>query len=192
MNKNGISDDPNRNAPVSPSPRRRIAAGIVLGVLAAALAALLLPTVAARLRASATRTQCSDSLRGIGLALAAYAADNGGSHPPDLSSLYPKHVGNATLYSCPAAPSKWKDLVEGRRLDRATVSYIYVSGLREGDPPDCVLAFDRPGNHGGAGLNVMFSGARVRWMPESELDKAIAATRELAAKQGREIRLVGE
>jgi hypothetical protein len=167
--------------PPSPTKRRLAIAGVVVGgvVVVVLLLVLLLPEGAFGVpRTWALRTACSGNLHDIGMALHAYAGDYDGIFPPELAPLHPNYFASNLGYECPSR--------------RGKVGYIYVAGLRTADPLSCVLAFDRPGNHGKAGGNVMFIGARAQWMTEAELQKALAETRAEAKKKGREIKLVGE
>jgi hypothetical protein len=143
-------------------------------------------------REYARRTSCANNLHQIGTALSSYAGDLGEAFPPDLGKLYPGYIGKAETFSCPSARSRWQQIAGLGEVDQiTTTSYVYVAGLKDGDISTCVLAYDRPGNHKDGG-NVMFIGSRVQWMSAAELQQAIAETRALAKKQGREIKLVGE
>lgn len=166
-----------------------LTSGILLGAL---VAILVLVITVSKLNEFGRRDGCHIILRSIGAACASYSGDYDHCLPSDLGLLYPRYIDNASMYSCPSRPSEWAGITKTGPVSRETTSFVYVAGLRDNDPPDCVLAFDRPGNHGRAGVHVLFVGARVRWMREAELRKALAETRELARKDGREIRLVGE
>jgi hypothetical protein len=154
-----------------------IAAGGAMTLLSVVLLPALLMPAMVHSRASAQRSSCSNNLHQIGMALSCYAGDYDEAFPPNLDLLFPGYIDNGRTFECAER--------------RGRPGYVYVAGLHDGDPSGCVLAFDRPGNHKGGG-NVMFIGARVQWMTGAELQKALAETRELASKQGREIRLVGE
>jgi hypothetical protein len=172
-----------------------------IAVLLVIAMGFLAPIVASPRREGSLRPgqQCKQNLLRIGLACFIYADDNSGSFPPDLAALYPACVDNAKVFSCPTNPSKYREFAQTGRFTRESTSYVYVSGLKRGDPGDCVLAFDRPENHQGhQGRNVVFADTHIVWINKppaggpDEFKALLEKTREAVKKRGGEIRLVGE
>jgi prepilin-type processing-associated H-X9-DG protein len=135
---------------------------------------------------------CSSNLRMIGLAIRRYAQDHGEAFPPDFGALYPDYIDNPKLFSCRAKPSEWQRIQKTGEARPEWTSYVYVAGITDSDDTACVLAFDRPGNHGEDGLNVLFLDTHVEWCTFEEFEQHLAKTRALGRQSGREIRLVGE
>jgi len=141
---------------------------------------------------------CKSHLRQIGMACQIYADDNDGAFPTDLSLLYPEYLDSVRVFACTAKPGKWWKFTGTRKLPPEAIGFVYVSGLRADDPGDCLLAFDRPGNHQGPGGNVLYADAHAGYMnsppPDrpGQLKELLDQTRAAVKKRGGEIRLVGE
>jgi prepilin-type N-terminal cleavage/methylation domain-containing protein len=116
--------------------------------------ALLTPFIN-RMRARADVIKCSANVRLLSLALHMYAADHDDAFPPDLGSLYPGYVKAESVFDCPA--SKFTGTA-------ARSDYEYISGLSESSPPEEVIIYDRDGNHGGLGRNVVRVNGSVEWV----------------------------
>jgi len=69
-------------------------------------------------------------------------------------------------------------------------SYVYVSGLKEDDPEECVLMYDRLAKHGDKQHQVVLLDTNVRLLTTSELEAALARTREWVKKRNGAIRLL--
>jgi len=175
-----------------------------LGVLAGAavgIAAGALLLHSAQRETYSSRDNCRNNLRQIGMACQIYADDNDGAFPTDLSLLYPEYLDSALFFSCPKNPSRYQEFVKTGRFTRESTSYVYVAGLRADDPGDCLLAFDRIGNHRGPGGNVryvLYRGTHASYTnsppPDrpGQLKELLDQTRAAVKKRGGEIRLVGE
>ncbi|HOX08598.1 MAG TPA: hypothetical protein PK280_19540 [Planctomycetota bacterium] len=48
-------------------------------------------------------------------------------------------------------------------------SYVYLPGRSSAMPGDFILAYDKPGNHGSDGVNVLCIDSSVMWIRKSEL-----------------------
>lgn len=139
------------------------------------------------------RMDCASNLRQIGLACKQYAQDNGKAFPPNFAALYPDYVDSPKLFSCPSVPSEWPKIRETGKARNERTSYVYVAGLTDEDDAACVLAYERVANHGEARVHVLFLDMHVEWAPLKVLREIfLADTRARAAKNGREIRLIGE
>jgi prepilin-type processing-associated H-X9-DG protein len=120
-------------------------------------------------RQQARQVQCSNNLRQIGQGLIMYAATNQGQFPTKLSMLI-EHAGlPPQIFVCPHtsdtpaqgadAKAQAKDMERGGHL-----SYVYVGqGLTQNSPADSVLAYEKVGNHGNQGTNVLFLDGHVEW-----------------------------
>lgn len=117
-------------------------------------------------RERARKARCRSHLKQIGLAIQIFVADNEGRLPPNLELLFPKYIDDTTISSCPSKHGGVK---------RGEMDYAYVAGLKPADPKDCVLAYDKEGNHEG-GRNVLLISAEVKWMTEAEFRKTLAKT----------------
>jgi len=153
----------------------------------------LCPLAPSGIREYTRRMNCASNLRQIGLAIKVYAQENGEAFPPNFDVLYPVYVDEPKLFSCPSNPGEWQKIKETGEVHPEWTSYVYVSGLDDTDDAACVLAYDRAENHDGDGVYVLFLDTHVEWMPDpGKLAELLAKTRELAAANGHEIRLVGE
>jgi len=186
-----------------PKPKLRLRHGLLIAFLglscAAVVAAFFMVPSWLRKRESTNRTICMyGNLGAIARACQRYAQDHNGAYPQELGELCPNYLEHPRLFSCPSKPSKWKEAAGPGPFTRETTSYVYVSGVRRDDPGNCVLAFDRPGNHGGGGGSVVFAAGHVTWMNRldlhepGELNELLDQTREAVRKRGGEIKLVGE
>jgi len=116
--------------------------------------ALLTPFVN-KMRERADVLKCSANVRFLSLALHMYAADHNDEFPPDLGSLYPRYVKEEKVFDCPA--SKFIGTA-------AESDYEYVTGLSELSGPLEVIIYDRDGNHGNLGRNVVRVNGSVEWV----------------------------
>ncbi len=87
---------------------------------------------------------CLAHLKQIGLACSQYAEDYKGVFPSDLSLLYPNYVNSLENFICPGRRPK---VSEEDVLNNFTICYEYTTGLTKQDDPECLLLYDREGNH---------------------------------------------
>lgn len=146
------------------------------------LAAFLTPAVQ-KAREKARRTGCASNLRQIGIALHLYASDWEEKFPDRaglgavpykaLGVLYSEYLDTPKIFDCPSdtkatpASSDGTDLSDG--------SYAYDAGLAEKDRSTTVIASDNgiadgrqledADNHGTGGVNALFIGGHVKWIP---------------------------
>jgi len=129
---------------------------LVVSSITAALISIMLPSVA-RVREEARRTVCAANLKGLGIGLFAYAADNLDHGPPvmppitsraprsllshagrpvNLGLLHPAAVADAQAFHCPSQ-RKFNYSSDLTRLDSATVagSYAYAVHLPAMETP---------------------------------------------------------
>jgi hypothetical protein len=165
------------------APRRRRRPPLTLGeaVVGIGLIGLLMGTVYAdghNGREYSTRIGCSRNLRQIALASMLYADDNEGAFPDRLSQLHPDYVENARCFSCPGAPSRWREFEDGRET-AASSSYVLVPGLRQGMPSSTILLYDKSrDNHDRTVRVVAYVDGRAEYLEEADFLKKLARQRK--------------
>lgn len=109
------------------------------------------------------RIDCEKNLRGIRLALGAYASEHKEEFPKELKELYPNYVTDQAVFDCPAS----KIIGTPDRPD-----YVYTAGLKALSPAKRVVVEDIDGNHGKSGRNLLRVDGSIEWV-------AASATRQL-------------
>lgn len=89
---------------------------------------------------------CEKNLRGISLALRAYALEHGEDFPKDLKELYPNYVTDQAVFDCPGSKASGSP-------DKP--DYIYTAGLKALSPAKSVVLEDIGGNHGKRGRHLL-------------------------------------
>jgi hypothetical protein len=116
-----------------------------------------------RAKECARMAVCVSNLKQLGLACSLYADNFGGSFPTNLSTLYPDYVNSLDIFICPSCKPK---VTETDVLNNFTICYEYVSGLTKKNDPECLLIYDREGNHRighhKGDRNILFVGGYVR------------------------------
>jgi prepilin-type N-terminal cleavage/methylation domain-containing protein len=108
-----------------------------------------------KMKERANIIKCSNNVRLISLALHMYAADHNEAFPGSLTELYPDYIKNEKIFDCPAA------------LFRGTVentAYEYVTPLAESSDGNEAILYDRDGNHGKLGRNLVRVNGSVEWV----------------------------
>jgi prepilin-type processing-associated H-X9-DG protein len=144
-----------------------------------------LPAVAhpADARATDARTLCQRNLRQIGQGILLYTNENRGNYPPDLGTLAAQEDLTASDFVCPAtadvAPAHLPpDQIAKWVNDHS--DYIYTgAGLKQGDNPAIVVAYDKEANHHGDGLNLLFADGHVEFQNMTQAKKTLDASRKL-------------
>lgn len=118
-----------------------------------------------------TRTSCCGCLSQFSKAILIYSMDHGGQYPPDLTALALgeiHYISQPLLYLCRGTRPYSKE-----RIAQAFTQpdYAYVAGLKTSDPPDAVIMFCFPENHGGKGCNVACRDGAVPWYSTEEFAK---------------------
>lgn len=126
---------------------------LIVIVIFTIIFALLTPFVN-KMRERANIIKCSNNARLISLALHMYAADHGEAFPDNLFVLYPAYVKNEKVFDCPAAAV---------RGTTESTSYEYVPGLTESSGGMEVILYDKDGNHGKLGRNLVRVSGAVEW-----------------------------
>ncbi len=131
----------------------------------------------------AMHVTCSANLRQIGLAINGYAEDYDGEFPPSLRELYPDYVNNPKLFSCVTKRCKYTgDFVSGKVSERSS-SYVYLPGRFIALPGDFILAYDKPENHDGDGINAVFVDGHVAWRKMDTANARANFQKELAEQE---------
>jgi prepilin-type N-terminal cleavage/methylation domain-containing protein len=99
-----------------------------------------------KMKERAHMIKCMNNARSLSLALHMYAADHGEAFPATLSELYPTYIKNEKIFDCPASS------VRGTK-DRP--GYEYIAGLTESSGASEVIIYDKDGNHGKMGCNIV-------------------------------------
>lgn len=126
---------------------------LIVSAVFALTFALLTPFVN-KMRQRADVIKCSANIRLLSLALHMYAAEHDDAFPPTLGDLYPDYIKEEKVFDCPASGT----------MGTAQMSdYEYTSGLSEASAPTTVIIYDRDGNHGGYGRNIVRVNGSVEW-----------------------------
>jgi hypothetical protein len=150
-------------------------------------------SILARVGEDVKGSSCKNHLRQIGIECRLYADEHRGAFPGRLEALALDREGARALLYCPRLPGFWEAALPSGWVSAPPRKYVYVSGLRQSDPGDCVLAYDWHGDGG----NVLTLDSNVRWIQDParggpELGELLEQTRQAVRKRGGEIRLVGE
>jgi hypothetical protein len=143
-----------------------------------------------RIRENAAAQRCEGNLRTIGLAISMYTADHGVDLPPSFDELCFAYIDNVKVFSCRSKRSYYRDIAKTGKVTPVSTSYVYVSGLKRTDKPNCILASDRIGNHEES-VNVVFLDAHCE--KEVEVARLYELLEETAAhvkEKGRKIKLL--
>jgi prepilin-type processing-associated H-X9-DG protein len=143
----------------------------IVGILVFLLFVRTLSSAMSRSRELDLGTIYMANMRGIGQALTTYAAQNGGAFPEAgadwTARLLDAGLTAPAMLKCPCDKSS------------ATCSYIYIPGGTVGPPnsPLCLLLYDRPGNHGSEGGNMLFMDGHVLFDKSPDYGERINANK---------------
>jgi prepilin-type processing-associated H-X9-DG protein len=114
-------------------------------------------------RVTAKQVQCSSNLQQIGSALMLYTTNNNGKYPDKLGAILQLGYVSPRVFVCPVSgdtpAAGASDLEAGGHL-----SYIYLGqNFDLNTPDDAVVMYEKLGNHGNQGTNVLFHDGHVEW-----------------------------
>jgi prepilin-type processing-associated H-X9-DG protein len=118
---------------------------------------------------TAKQVQCSANLQLIGNGLSLYATNNNGKYPSKLGTLIELGHVPASAFVCPHTtdtPAPGSGLkAQAANLEKGGhLSYIYLGqNLNDDSPDDAVVVYEKLGNHGNQGTNVLFKDGHVEW-----------------------------
>lgn len=151
-------------------------AGIIFQVAAVVV---FLKAFAPEARQVVDGMKCNFGMIRLGEAMRAYADAHDGKFPPDLKTLIESSKLKREDFRCPASTATLADLEKDLEA-----CYVYVKGQTLKDDPNNVLLYERPGNHGLMGANVLcVNGVVEPVQPYSEVLKLVAETEKRIAER---------
>ncbi|HEY8750398.1 MAG TPA: hypothetical protein VIM11_20610 [Tepidisphaeraceae bacterium] len=164
---------------VSP-PGRRFKS--VLGFSATAIGCIAVGGLFSTMRATRNISPCTSHLKQIGVALILYSEGHDGNLPASLENLvssFDTELSAEVLvcYTSGDTPAEGAGTALVANLARSGHnSYIYLgSGKKLADfGNDDVIAYDRPGNHGPDGVNILAGDGHTEWVTLPGLQEALA------------------
>jgi len=120
------------------------------------------------------------------LLIVSFSADGGGFYFPSNSDFKKDNWGSGLLL-CPGLPTFWEELekvYDSAEFDSAEIDersdYIYVDWSNRElkhnwEWTQCPLIYDRRlSNHGGRGINIIYTDSQIMWDPEAYRLRAFA------------------
>lgn len=135
---------------------------------------VLLPSLS-RARDLSKRTVCAANLRGIGQAMYIHAQDDG-KFPPDFKTMLDEQNITRKQLICPSTTHMPSDPLDS--------CYVIVPGQSTYDNPSNVLVYERPENHDGEGVNVLFQDGHVQFLKMREFRRRLDETKKRLEKKG--------
>ena len=121
-------------------------------------------------RTHARRIACANNLKGIGMGLMTYSADNKNKFPADLETMVAKKYLPAQMLICPATKSR--------------DSYVYRGAtITVKDTPWMIMVYEKSSNHAG-GRNVLFLDGHTEWVTEERFQELIKRDNEYRSEKG--------
>jgi hypothetical protein len=170
---------------VQPFPGSEALAGTGSGATmiapVALMTSILLPSLN-RARETANRVKCGSNERQIGQAMLMYANENKQKYPPDLGILVKTEDMVPGVFVCPS--SSTGEPPAGLTLDQQAdwvnvhTDYVYLgNGFGTSAPAEQIMLYEKPGSHGGDGMEILFGDGHVDWMRTAD------AMREIEVQQ---------
>jgi len=159
------------------------------------LAGFFVPAIVSA-QESARRAACLNNEKQIMLALIQYAGDHDDKYPETLGILLKeRYLNTHKVFICPSSgrggqfrsvfpPGNLADLPleELRKIDELA-DFVLVKGVSHADDADTIIIYEKNGAHGGEGRNVGFNDGHVKWYPEHEFQRLLAAQNERLARK---------
>jgi prepilin-type processing-associated H-X9-DG protein len=135
----------------------------------ALMVSVLLPALN-RARETANRVKCASNLRIIGQAMLLYSNDHKGQYPPDLGTLLRTQEITIDVFVCPSGDNQVPPQVRNGGIDQmvqwvnANGDYVYLgAGKNNQSPADEPLVYEKPHDHGGDGMNLLYGDGHVEF-----------------------------
>lgn len=175
-----------RGTPIGASAKKVCWLGVAIGFANTLVIISLTSICAMRVSSAVARVHCPLNLRQIGLAIEMYTKDNAGTLPQDFGAVLATQDITTYVFVCPASndmpatpppnptATQWAtSVVEGT----STCSYFYrpPEGTRASQlTPRHVISYEKPTNHNGDGVHILFGDWRVEWVPKGQFEQIIA------------------
>ncbi|HEY7088926.1 MAG TPA: H-X9-DG-CTERM domain-containing protein, partial [Tepidisphaeraceae bacterium] len=170
---------------VCPFPGSQVLAGSqgafspVIG--SAFMASVMLPSLS-RARETANRVKCASNMRQIGQAMLLYANEHKGAYPATMGELLQEEI-TPNCFLCPTRGTNVPpqiDLAEpaikAGWVDSSS-DYVYVAAgknVNMKNLAESVVLYERPGDHGGDGINMLFGDGHVEFVQMGRAQAMIA------------------
>ena len=136
---------------------------------------ILLPSLN-RARETANRIKCASNQRTLGQAMLLYSNEHRGQYPPDLATILITQDLPPDVFVCPSGdsaappagsllkPDGSPDEAKMRAWVGANSDYVYLGGGKNNAAPaEIVLLYEKPSDHDGDGMNLLFGDGHVEF-----------------------------
>lgn len=151
--------------------KKRILSWVLVGVIAFVVAGMIFPMFSrSRKSANGDHDACRHNMKQLIFAELMYADDHGGKFSERLSDLYPEYINHPDVFRCPSAGGP---KIERKEDIDSLTNYVLREGLTTASPPDEVLIYEPPSNHGKDDEFAAFVNGDVRWLSEAEIRRIV-------------------
>ena len=139
----------------------------------ALMASIMLPSLN-RARETANRVKCGSNMRQIGQGILLYANENRGKYPPDLGSIVLKEDLAPVVFTCPSGETtvpNFPNLNAAAKWVNENSDYVYIGAGRDVRVgAEVIVLYEKPGAHGGQGMNMLYGDGHVEFqmMPAAQ------------------------
>lgn len=139
--------------------KKRVLSWVLVAVIVFVLAGMILPMFSRTRESTRCYILCRFRLRDLLEAEIAWADKHEGRFSERLSDLYPEYVTHLSVFLCPSAAGP--EIRRKEDIDSLT-NYVLRKGLTTASPPDEVLIYEHPSNHGKDDEYVAFVNGDIR------------------------------
>ena len=140
--------------------------GQMLVAQQALMASIMLPSLN-RARETANRVKCGSNMRQIGQGIFLYANENKGKYPPNLGILVKTEELTPQVFVCPTgntAPPNGLAIDDQVKWVNDNADYVYLgSGMNVTAGAEVIVLYEKPGAHGGQGMNMLYGDGHVEF-----------------------------